>query len=223
MIYGRSQLSNMNGSSENFKLGANLDMSGGNWTPLGGFAGEFEGDNHTISNLTSTTGGFIATIYNSTPSISNLTFDHADVSGDKVGIVVDYVVMGSLELTSVNIANSSVSGSTAGGLIGCAYNNDSPPEVTITGCTVSDTKISSSGPASGFVGAITGVAAQVSGGPPIMGYVKTISLTNCRFLSGNIDGSPKGAFIGSGDPAHSTVKIDGTETENNSGIPNTGW
>lgn len=223
MIYGRSQLSNMNGSSENFKLGANLDMSGGNWTPLGGFAGEFEGDNHTISNLTSTTGGFIATIYNSTPSISNLTFDHADISGDKVGIVVDYVVMGSLELTSVNITNSSVSGSTAGGLIGCAYNNDSPPEVTITGCTVSDTKISSSGPASGFVGAITGVAAQVSGGPPIMGYVKTISLTNCRFLSGNIDGSPEGAFIGSGDPAHSTVKIDGTETENNSGIPNTGW
>lgn len=111
-------------AGETVVLNADIDLSGVEWTPIGGlvsypsvtFAGTFDGNNHTISNLTTTdftvnhaTAGFFGSI---TGTIKNLT------------------------LTNVNITSSHY----AGGIVGYSSNKGTS---TITNCHVNGGTITS--------------------------------------------------------------------------------
>ena len=124
------QLQNINLVADqgfDFELSNAIDLTGITWTPIGDdnsqFAGSFDGNSHTIANLTinqpdiSEVGLFG---YTNGATISNLGLLDATVTGDyNVGALVGYANDTTLNNTS---ASGSVTGKEyVGGLIGYAY------------------------------------------------------------------------------------------------------
>ncbi len=79
-------------AGKTFKLTADIDLLGEEWTPIGNptnwFQGNFDGDGHTISNLKITSGEYAGLFgyiksgpANYTPGIANLTVNNVDISG----------------------------------------------------------------------------------------------------------------------------------------------
>lgn len=109
-----------------FVLGADIDLSSiDNWTPIGTssnirFQGTFDGNGHTISNLTidSTSGyiGLFGSVYKAT--VKNLGLSNAEVSGvANVGGLIGYCL--SSTVTNCYISgNISATGGQTGGLVG---------------------------------------------------------------------------------------------------------
>ncbi len=112
-----------------YKLANDLDLSGySSWMPIGTsdtlpFKGNFDGGNHTISNLTISSSDNYQGLfgYVNSGTISNLTLKGASVSaGSYSGVVCGNIYNGSV--TSCGVEDSTLSGSgNVGGVVGRVY------------------------------------------------------------------------------------------------------
>ena len=166
----------------NYKLANDIDLKNYNWTALGGFynqeqfTGTFDGDGHTISNMTKTTNiseignrvyfGFFGVIGKG-GCFKNVTFTGVNISTDGpennnakmrsfVGVVAGACDSGSV-ISNVTVVNSNVKFdcktngmSYVGGIVGLAY------ESVIEDCNNAATLVS--GRYSAYVGGIAGFA-----------------------------------------------------------------
>ncbi len=139
-------------SNETIELGANIDLGGKEWTPIGPsttkyFNGTFDGKNHNISNLTIETfqqygNGFFQNLLGGAV-VKNITFSNAKVgktgTGNVIAIVSGYAY-GTVTFESVAIENSSVLGfGKVSPILGMAA--DESGTTTFKNCHVRDTKI----------------------------------------------------------------------------------
>ncbi len=113
------------------KLDAHIDLAGIEWTPIGAdmapFAGKFDGQGYTISNLTiinpqQSNLGFFGNVYES-PEISNLGIINANIDGKgKIGALIGtfFSMLGKVTncYSTGNIASGSEGLCHTGGLIG---------------------------------------------------------------------------------------------------------
>lgn len=150
-------------------------MSGINWTPWCNeaqyFNGLFDGQNHTISNLTITDDhtahdghavGFIGRLGSNglgQNTIQNVKFDNANVIGHHwVGVAVGYNEFGKVD--NVHVTNSKVTathvegadscGDKAGALIGICGPNAS--YITVTNCSASNCEVKAARHAAQLIG-----------------------------------------------------------------------
>lgn len=141
-----------------FKLTCDLDLSGVAWEPIGHsgstyFAGNFDGNGHTVCNMTCA----------GKPSKECVDYSgYYDYNTYATGGLFGWVAFGSV--TNLTIRNADVSAvghgamSYAGGLVACAYSCD------IGNCAVYDSSVSSSREPnnSNFAGGVVGIAATPS-------------------------------------------------------------
>ena len=111
-----------------YKIGANIDLSGAEWTPIGTqenpFKGILDGDseNYTISNLTysneeATNTGLFAHV---TGTLKNIKLDNCEVTGkENVGVLVGN---NTGEITNIEITNAIVNGTIRTGIL-TGYNS----------------------------------------------------------------------------------------------------
>lgn len=121
------------------ELGADIDMSGYDWTPIGidgnhYFSGTFEGNGCTISNLTITkdTTGYFGLLGITDATIQNvnltgsLTNTISDASGSYVGAVAGYIIGGAIrncstsDFTITSSSDDLTLGQAVGGIVGVA-------------------------------------------------------------------------------------------------------
>lgn len=141
-------------------LEADIDWggsAGGNWGGIGSgsdmtyaFCGTFNGNGHTISNLYSTATGLFLTVgkSNSPATIKNLTLKNAIISGTEGKAIVVSRINGNPSNVSKNTLISNVhvvdstakfSGNNCGVIVGRGQTGNDA--VTITGCSVTGTKL----------------------------------------------------------------------------------
>ena len=158
-----------------------IDMSGVEWTPICNFHGTFDGNGHTISNLTVNTdgtAGLFGTNSNNgdgfiVPTVKNFNMTNASVTGaSMVGVVVGGI--SAINIDSVNVTASSATGAEfVAGIIGWSYG---PAGANVTNCTVSGCTISNTdGSTGGKVGGIGG-------------YIALGTVTGCSVTDTTIDG-----------------------------------
>ena len=157
------------------KLAYDIDLKDQEWTPIDGFAGTFDGNGKTISNLTVTgteNAAFFSHVY-TTAAIKDVTFDNANISGNHyVAVVLGYETNNgtNAKIQNVTVKNSTVTvgtdanddnGDKVGGIVGYATT------VSIDGCTVENSTII------GYrdVGGIIGYASALS-------YGEALAVTN---------------------------------------------
>lgn len=213
-------------SDKYFKLTNDIDLNDQVWTPIGSgsyyFQGNFDGDNHTISNLyvseeiTSAYTGLFGYCYFTT----NTTIKNLGISVSKQGITGIYAggLAGHISASSsktLTISNCFVTGSLinskyrvdeafAGGMIG--YISASSATVNITNCYTCINTIT----------ARTNYDAAVAGAGGFIGRITsgTLNLTNCFSLCKNISAyAPKsnapeaGNLIGEYNPSLTVTYI----------------
>lgn len=170
------------------ELTADMDLAGIAWTPVGNdgdviFAGTFDGNGHTIKNLTVTDSRTTAddnTVNNVkgvgffgwlNGSVNDVKFENASVSGyHNVGVLAGYQQFG--QIKGVTVENSTVTGThiganlcgdKVGGLVGVSYNvnyNDaSATYVDIINCKVNNTTVKGGRD----TGKIAGAAVELTG------------------------------------------------------------
>ena len=187
-----------------YKLGADIDIGGKQWVPIGGikngtsylytFWGSFDGNNHTISNLTMTElntnydangrGGLFRSV-NSNAEIKNVKLENVNISmkGSSGALVslLSACTISNCHVLSGTITSTSTQYQYFGGLIG------SGGSCTITNCTNRAT-VTGSSTYNDYVGGIIGNLAT-----------KEINISNCynygslssKFYVGGIVGSTK--------------------------------
>lgn len=166
LIANARQLNNMhnvmvNNSSNSFRLLEDIDASSiTNWTPLNiasGFskAMDFDGDGHTIANLSSSGANYASFAGVLNGHIHDVTFDKATIShSSKIGVVGGFIgtsgVVGNC--TDVHVINSTVTGTGstwAGGFAG---------EINTTGtllrCSVENTTVTAKSHVGEFAGMV---------------------------------------------------------------------
>ena len=173
-----------------FELTADLDMTGVTHTPIGTLAEPFgfvfDGNNHTISNLTINTPtkdavGLFGQV-NRRADISDFTLSNVSITGgNKVGAVAGQVlgVIGS-ELTKiydVTVSGGTVSGAgTVGGVVGTSQVVEIK-DVTVSGLTVSKTTTGTGK----FIG---GVVGRPFGGTKVINSVVGVTVSGTRYVGG---------------------------------------
>ena len=116
-------------SGKTITLTANINLSGHNWTPIGGskyFKGTFDGGNHTISNLTIDTDTNYVGLFGATSGakLKNVTLDRPQVKNSaggtsNTGALVGFMAgSGTTEYCAVTNGSVSSDGQYVGGLIG---------------------------------------------------------------------------------------------------------
>lgn len=163
-----------NFSGKTVKLTTDISLKDVEWTPIGNvisypgttFKGTFDGQEHTISNMTvndKTAGyasaGFFGSI---TGQVKNVKFDNATVTSTHyAGVVVGYSSTNvGMEISNCHVANSSVTsiteltaegnydnGDKAGGIIGYCVSGD-----TVTNCSVTNTTVKGYRDIGGLIG-----------------------------------------------------------------------
>ena len=155
-------------SGVTIKLTDDINLSGRNWTPFGTaakpFVSTFDGNGHTISDLTVNAreaAGLFGRMYG---KVQNLTVTDATVTGNHwAGVIAGYSTANGMTIDSCTVTNSTVSiapelvdskydnGDKAGGIIGyCVYGD------TVTNCTVEDCTIKGYRDIGGIVGCAMG-------------------------------------------------------------------
>lgn len=167
------------GETKYFKLIDNIDLTGFSWTSLNPdpFTAvvNLDGNNKTISYL----GNTLFADFNGT--VSNLTIDHATVSGTGalIGIFANTIKTAASSITNVDISNSSVSSTNnnPGSLV-----SEIDKETTITDCDITNTTVSG----------------YRAGGLAYF-FNSTVIATNCSFTGGSVTGSNQyiGGLVGS--------------------------
>lgn len=163
-------------SKKTVLLGASIDLNNQEWTPIGGtdtgktFAGTFDGQGHTISNLKITRGsenvsannrvGLFGAGTSSAAAIQNFTLHNADVSG----CLNVAAVLGGSGVAEAKVTNVHVTGRVnvrgwwyVGGIMGKGYSN-------ITNCSVEGDGTATSAVAitGGYAGGIVGFMGEGS-------------------------------------------------------------
>lgn len=171
------------------------DLTGYNWTALtvDGYNGAgivtVEGNNHTITGLNTSlfAGGFAGT---SGIVIKDLTLDNVsieDTTNDQgIGAFINNVdSMPKIELNNCHLTDSSITstgGARVGGLIGwtSGYNkqDDGPVDtyITVTNCSVENTKITAAGSVGGIIG-------HAGANPATFHTFENNTITNCTLNS----------------------------------------
>ena len=114
-----------------------VDLIGVDWQSVYGFVGTFDGDNHTISNLSVSNNtiayvGFFGYNANGDLRIKDVTFDHATVMGDRGAVVLGATYHASID--NVKVLNSTVIGAQKfGGLVGFPLEGGT---LKVTNCAV---------------------------------------------------------------------------------------
>lgn len=172
-----------------YKLGANIDLSAHEWTPIGveqtyRFQGIFDGNMYTIKNITSSMyysyGGLFATIVGS-GVVKNLIMSGGTIkAGGNVGAIAGLADNGGI-VTNCIVENLSVTGTeNVGGIAGWSWNSNLLNNI-VKGCSLKGS----------CAGTIFGLG-QGGGGSKIIdngAYSNTISATNAGVLYGKIDSS----------------------------------
>lgn len=163
-------------------LANDIDMSGIDFTPLGTtgtyFGGTFDGQNHTVSNLSVNVAEGAGLIGHLQGVVQNVNFEKAEiVSHHWAGVVAGYCTDNAGgRIYNINVDNSSVSitpekingywdnGDKAGGIIGyMAQSGDSGVNMnTIENCSVSNTTVSGYRDIGGICGALDRPAVNCS-------------------------------------------------------------
>ncbi|WP_127583204.1 hemoblobin-interacting domain-containing protein [Paenibacillus koleovorans] len=202
-----------------FKLTADIDLglyqAGGGWLPIGDndspFEGVFEGDGHTITNLTISRNSSYAGLFGSISlngTVSNIHMDHVTISGESYvgglagqndGTIVDSHVAGSVKGTSgylgglVGYSKGQLSGSSATGTVtvtaggGYAGGLVGKSEGSISGSYSTATVIGT-----GSIGGLVGMSQG-----PISGSYATGDVTSSSNGVGGLVGYSQGAISGS--------------------------
>ena len=143
-----------------YKLGADIDIGGKQWVPIGGikngtsysyvFKGSFDGDNHTISNLTFSavntnyeTLGRSGLFYeiSGNAEIKNVKLENVDISMKGVsGALVATISGGYTTFSNCHVLSGTITSTSTvmqyfGGLIGGSFSNNNQSSITITNCT----------------------------------------------------------------------------------------
>ena len=203
-----------------FKLEADLDMTGIEWAPLNNVNDPsdetkaydkfvyFDGNNHTISNLTITNTetaypSFAGVLYG---TIKDVTFANANINAgnNKAGIVAGYVGTsqnyGPCTISNVVVRNSEI---TASRHVGAFVGQVVASETVIKDCRVENSTVNGAEYAAGFAGYIQSgvftncsVMAKVSGTKHVGGFVgktEVADIINCSFQGGTISVSATGS------------------------------
>jgi len=143
------------------KLGADIDLGKLPWTPVGFFAGVFDGQGHTVSNVHISGVQRVALFSELGGTVMNLKLAHVQAKGSKyVGAVAGYMCeAGGLEnchvqdavIVAAPVMNGGVydDGQHAGGLAGYADSTN------VTGCSVQQVSVSAYRDFGGLVGTCT--------------------------------------------------------------------
>lgn len=207
-----SKFSNFYGSSYNYKLITDINISSGNttvFTPIGssdssGYTGNFNGDNHTISNLTIAASGNnpsgMFSKLGSGASVHDLTLSNATVTGGNyVGTLVGEIISSNVTVSNCGAtgANGTVTatGSYVGGLIGSVDYAGTTISSSFSDVTVSAAGISVGGLIGESFGRVTSCYATgdvstakmtANGGiGGFIGYIRRGKVDNC-FASGTV-------------------------------------
>ena len=149
------------------KLANDIDMAGQEFTPIakkGSFSGTFDGDGHTIANLTVSDTDCAGLVWSNMGMIKNLTMTNVNVSGNyKVGAIAGDGLCGKFENCTVDggtitstprIVNGKYDdGNNAGGITGYL---SAEPNASITGCTVKNVTVEAFRTLGGIAGCIGG-------------------------------------------------------------------
>lgn len=127
-----------NYSGKTVVLDQDVDLNNVEWTPIDGFKGTFDGQNHKIENLKITSGndkvGLFGNQWQCAATIKNFTVDVAEiVGGENVGTIVGLTA--STSIINVTVRNANIaSAHWVGGIVGYAYCN-------VSDCTVENLAI----------------------------------------------------------------------------------
>lgn len=150
-------------------LGDDIDMAGvTNYTPINNAGAVFDGQGHTISNLTVTATGEASAGFMSTArgTVRNINFTDANVSGNfKVGVLAGDGLCANISGISVNGATITSTphlvdgtyddGNNVGGIVGYL---SAEPQASVTGCSVENATITAYRKVGGIVGFANGGA-----------------------------------------------------------------
>ena len=235
-IYNVEQLNNVrNYLDKEFRLCANINLSGVNWTPIGTasspFAGKFtNAGSYTISNLNTSgsNSGLFGYIKNAT--ISGIKMTNANVTGENVGALVGTAY--SSQINNCSVSNAKVEASyRAGGLVGVVTSN-----TVISNCQVDgSTKVTTSGSGTRYVGGIVGLSSSsnisgctvntsgnISLGSSACGYAGGIvgytnsAITSCATLAANIIANNTDTNYSGGIAGYTTSTISSATIRNTS-------
>ncbi len=192
----------------NGTLMVDLDMSGVEWTPIGykseyPFNATFNGNGHTISNLTISTAasyqGLFGHVYEGT--IKNVKLKDPQIkAGSYVGALCGYIIEDSV-IWGCSVEGGSVEGFTSvGGLVGDAYYtdfNDCWSSASVTGSAQYVGGSVGSASASTFetcynLGDVAGSGDYIGG---FIGYPYDSEVTGC-YNSGDVSGSTTSNHVG---------------------------
>ena len=185
-------------------LTADIDLDLQEWTPIGNnnnpFRGNFNGQNHTISNLKVTNtdyaglfGAISSKVAAQTVKVSNLKIKNVQISdANYAGVLASYVRV--YKGTNIQIVNCTVSGEVKGekeigGLLGFVYGGDNNSKIEINNI---NSKVNISVSNSGSGGGITGRIRCEDDNENT--YNGKINIKDCRY-SGSVSGT-NGGWIG---------------------------
>jgi len=206
-----------------FQLIADIDLSGHEWVPLNPTGPykkyiSFDGQGHTISNLTISTPtaypSFAGVLYG---TIRNVSFSNASINAgnNKAGVVAGYMGTADAFIPSlaenVTVRNSNITGmSSMGGFVGQTGSDKS----AFVDCRVENTTVSHTGTGNYHVGGFVGRAqkdgayascsaeatvsgTQFAGG--FAGYIEKGTYTDCSSTSTVTASTDVGGFVGKAD------------------------
>lgn len=203
-----------------FKLTADIDLNNREWTPIGStytFNGNFDGQNHTVSNLKCTNsneGGLFAEILNATVkdvTVSGSVSFNTDNEACQLGGIVAHVKDGSTITGCTNQCTITATGSAyrcdVGGIAGYVHNQSINCNFTISNNTNTGI-VSDNGKTASYAGGIIGTATASDS--------SSITLTGNRYDGG----TPSNVCIGYCYMTSSgTITIDGNNATSNKAYP----
>ena len=228
------------------KLGDDINMTGESWTPINGFAGTFDGDGKTISNLAYNDAmqisvgsnsyyhfGFFAFCNGAT--VKDLTFDTVSVSRETSTVEFIYIgglaaqIAGNFTATNVtvnaltvnlNYTGNGIKKETAiGGIVGCVASD--ADAVSLTNCDVTNLNITVSakqGTKGMGVGGLVGRSeGNISSSDcEVTGTIK--ATMSARWFIGGFCGRSRGT-VESYNNCSARINIDGSDSENSYALP----
>ena len=161
-------------SGYTIKLGNDIDMAGQPFTPIAKnayFSGSFDGDGHTIANLTVFDPVSSGLVWSNRGTMKNITMTNVNVSGTfKVGAIAgdglcgkfdNCVVDGGTITTKPRLVDGKYDdGNNAGGITGYL---SAEPNASITNCTVKNVTVEAFRTLGGVVGCLNGSACVFTG------------------------------------------------------------
>ena len=194
-------------SNKNVILGSDIDLSGGNWTPINDYNKTFNGNGFIISNLTVDTDAEFAGMFGSVTSsatISNIALDTVSVTTSyRYGYAGGLVAYSLGSISNCAVYNATVNGDySTGGLVAFSYYS------SISNCAVYNATVNDDYSAGGLVGdsyysSISNCAvynATVSGTNKAGGLVgdsSFSSISNCAVYNATVSGtSDAGGLVG---------------------------